>query len=200
MRRSLFAFATILVIAALAIGCGTPVASTEPGVAMPALGSYPTSAPTGATTPPLTPVEQLGVTGVPLTIDIDQYRLIVDGLVEQPLTLTYEEILALPTVTMVPRLECPGFFVDYAEWTGPLVRLILDKAGIKPGAESVIFSDSSGYDQMLSLQSALADNIYLAHTLYGKPLPALHGYPLRLVAANHLGNYWVKWLTHIEVR
>jgi sulfite oxidase len=73
-------------------------------------------------------------------------------------------------------------------------------AGPQPDAKSVVFSDPSGYSRTLRLEAALADNVFLAHTLYGEQLPAVHGYPVRLVAGDYLGDYWVKWLAHIEVQ
>lgn len=81
--------------------------------------------PTRSPTPPLlAPIDALGKTGSPIQVDSATYRLRVDGLVEHPLSLSYAEILALSAVTQVVRLECPGFFVDYAEWSGPLVSTL----------------------------------------------------------------------------
>lgn len=163
----------------------------------------PPAGPTAEVTPPpLTALEDLGVTGTPVEVDIQSWRLVVDGLVEHPLSLSYEQLLALPTVTQVPRLDCPGFFVDYAEWTGPLVRTVLEHAGLKPEAQQVWFFDGSQfpYERALPLDEALQDDAFLAHTLYGQPLPLQHGYPVRLVVSSRLGSYWVKWLVHIEVR
>jgi sulfoxide reductase catalytic subunit YedY len=172
--------------------------------ALPSKASGTSGAPvaTAPTQPPLTPIDQLGVTGTPIEVDIKSYRLVVDGLVERPLSLSHEQLLAYPTVTQVLRLDCPGFFVDYAEWTGPLVRTILEDAGIKPGATEVEFYDGSkaAYRARLSLEEALRDDTYLAYQVYGQPLPPEHGYPVRLVAGSRLGSAWVKWLFHIAVK
>jgi DMSO/TMAO reductase YedYZ molybdopterin-dependent catalytic subunit len=169
----------------------------------PTAEAAPQPSPTGeATPPPLTALQDLGLTGTLIEVDIQSWRLVVDGLVENPLSMSYEELLALPTVTQAPRLECPGFFVDYAEWTGPLVKTILEEAGLKPEASDVWFSDGSEfpYQRSLPLDQALGDDTFVAHTVYGQPLPPQHGYPVRLVAGSRLGSYWVKWLFHIEVR
>lgn len=156
----------------------------------------------GPTAPPLTPLEDLGVTGKPIEVDIESYRLVVDGLVEQSLSLSYDDLLAYSAVTQVPRLDCPGFFVDYAEWTGPLVRTILDEAGVKPEAREVWFYDGRKhpYSARLTLEEALAEDSFLAYQVYGQMLPKEHGYPIRLVAGSRLGNAWVKWLFRIEVK
>jgi DMSO/TMAO reductase YedYZ molybdopterin-dependent catalytic subunit len=147
-------------------------------------------------------MEDLGLTGTAIEVDIESYRLVVDGLVERPLSLTYDELLSYPTVTQVPRLECPGVFVNYAEWTGPLVRTLLEQAGVRPEAAEVDFYDGSEYPyrKTLTLEEALRDDTYLAHTVYGETLPVEHGYPVRLVAGSKLGSYWVKWVFHIEVK
>jgi len=151
---------------------------------------------------PRTSIEELNRTGVAPDVDITQYRLGVEGLVETPLSLTYEEILAYPAVTEVVLLICPGFFADNAEWTGVPVTALLEKAGIEPEASEVVFQDIAGaYRKELPLEDILGnDSIFLAHTVNGQTLPLEHGYPLRLVAKGIFGGYWVKWVEMIEVR
>jgi DMSO/TMAO reductase YedYZ molybdopterin-dependent catalytic subunit len=151
---------------------------------------------------PITSVEQLNLTGVAPDVNIEQYRLVIDGLVETPLSLTYEEILACPSVTEVVLLICPGFFADNAEWTGVPVTALLEKAGIKPEAKTVVFQDISGsYRRELPLEDITGNgSIFLAHTVDGQTLPLEHGYPLRLVAKGKYGSYWVKWVERIEVQ
>jgi DMSO/TMAO reductase YedYZ molybdopterin-dependent catalytic subunit len=183
------------------IGCSPMPARPATTVPDPASGTLEPSAATEETQPPLTPIDKLGVTGTPIDVDIEWYRLVVGGLVERPLSLSLEDLMAYPTVTQVPRLDCPGFFVDYAEWTGPLVRVILQEAGVKPEATHVVFYDGSEfpYRARLTLEEALREDTFLAYELYGQPLPPEHGYPLRLVAGSKLGSSWVKWLFRIEV-
>ena len=151
---------------------------------------------------PITGVEELNPTGAAPDVDIDQYRLDIDGLVETPLSLTYEEVLAYPSVTEVVLLICPGFFADNAEWTGVPVTALLEKAGIKPEAKMVIFKEIAGIYRRELLLEDITDNdsIFLAHTVNGQTLPLKHGYPLRLVAKGVYGGYWVKWVASIEVR
>ena len=151
---------------------------------------------------PITSVEDLNSTGVIPDVDLEQYRLEIDGLVETPLSLKYEEVLAYPSVTEVVLLICPGFFADNAEWTGIPVTALLDRAGIKPEAKTVRFMEIAGsYQRELPLADIMGnDSIFLAHTVNGQTLPSKHGYPLRLVAKGVYGGYWVKWLASIEVR
>jgi sulfoxide reductase catalytic subunit YedY len=148
---------------------------------------------------PITPVEELHHTGQPQEYDIETYRLVVDGLVENPLSLSYEEVRAFPQVTETVLLICPGFFWDNAEWTGTPLSLILEQAGLSPDASQVHFVAGDGYRQLMPLEEAMADGVFLAYEVNGETLPTDHGYPLRLVVRHQYGFKWVKWLEHIEV-
>jgi hypothetical protein len=152
----------------------------------------------GETGLPITPVDKLNRTGRPPEIDIEKYRLVVDGAVENPLSLSYEDILAYAEKTDVVLLICPGFFVDNAQWSGVPVSLILEKAKPKPGAKEVRFHAGS-YWSALTLEEAQCEGTYLAHHVNGQVLPKEHGFPLRLVAEGEYGSRWVKWLDRIEV-
>jgi DMSO/TMAO reductase YedYZ molybdopterin-dependent catalytic subunit len=147
----------------------------------------------------ITPIGELHATGSPPEIDIVNYRLTVDGLVDTPLSLTYDAIMHYPTVTEVVLLICPEFFVDNAEWTGVPVATILAEAGIQPQASQVTFY-ANEYRVTFLLGEILYDSFFLAHTVDSQVLPREHGYPLRLVAREHFGSDWVKWIDHIEVK
>lgn len=149
---------------------------------------------------PITPVEELHITGAAPEVNIEDYRLVVDGLVETPLSLTYEAILDYPTVTEVVLLVCPGFFTDNAEWTGVPVTTLLAEAGIRPEANEVTFHAlGSEYRVVLPLNVVQQDGVFLAYTVNGQVLPAKHGYPLRLVVRGNYGYDWIKWVKRIEI-
>ena len=148
---------------------------------------------------PVTPVDQLHITGTTPEVNMADYRLTVDGLVEKPLTLTYDDIVASPSVTEVVLLICPLTFVDNAEWTGVPVSTLLAEAGLKSGATKVEFQALDGYQNVLTLEDVQKDGVFLAYKVDGQLLPLEHGYPLRLVAEGQYGSNWVKWITHIEV-
>ena len=149
---------------------------------------------------PITSVDELHTT-LPesVTVDIEQYRLTIDGLVERPLTLTYEDIVTYPAVTEVVLLICPGFFADNAEWTGVPVMTLLEAVGIKPEASVVTFYAVDEYYRSFSLEAIQGSNAFLAHTVNGQVLPPEHGYPLRLVAEGRKGFDWIKWLERIDI-
>jgi sulfoxide reductase catalytic subunit YedY len=161
----------------------------------------------------VTSTEDLHTTGNPPEVDIETYRLEVEGLVDSPLSLTYEDILAYPTVTEVVLLVCPGAFNDNAEWTGVPVWRLLEEAGIKSEVTEVVFraieapsstpysAGSESYSSTIPIGEVAAnDSIFLAYTVNGEILPLEHGYPLRLVAKDRYGYDWVKWVERVVVK
>ena len=200
-HSKLFIFMALAVAAAALLVSCSP-ASDEPGPeksddgASPAAVSPDTPSPTRT----LTPVEELGITGVAQDVDIAQYRLTVTGLVEKTLSLTYQDILAYAAVTEIVTLNCPGYFVDVAEWTGVPLATLLAEAGVNPGATELVFSSVDGYRQTLSLEHINRHGVFLAYEVNGQTLPPEHGYPLRIVDRGSAGHAWVKWLEAIEVK
>jgi len=133
------------------------------------------------------------------SIDIAEYRLVVDGLVENPLSLRFNDLLEYPAVTQNLWLLCPGVFEQFNDWTGIPVAIILQEAGLRPEAAKVSFS-SGGYSRSMSIEEAQKDGVFLAYQCDGRELSEGDGYPVRLVARDQIGEVWVKFLTHIEVR
>ncbi len=145
-------------------------------------------------------LEDLGLTGTPPDeVDISTYRLVVDGAVENPLSLDYQGLLAYTPHAEIVLLICPYTFADAAEWTGtPLSATIQDAKPLSGGAEAV-FTAMGGYEKVLPLEELTDRGAFLAYWINGGPLPLEHGYPLRLVAPSFGGHDWVKWLIRIEV-
>lgn len=148
---------------------------------------------------PITPIKELHLTGSAPEIDLSQYYLTISGLVDANLSLTYREILTYPTISKVALLTCRNFFCDNAEWTGVPVQILLNKAGIKPNANQVVFNSADGYQVNLPLEEILRDDVFLAHTVNGQVLPKEHGFPLRLVVTGEFGSKWIKWVENIEI-
>ena len=145
-------------------------------------------------------VEGLHVTGTPVEVDLETFRLRVAGTVEKPLSLSFQQIRALPAVRQEITLDCPGFFTDRGVWTGVPVRDLLAMAGLRSEAAKVVFTSlSEDYTSTLSLQDVERDGVLVAYEFDGKPFPVVHGFPLRLTAKDHQGNVWVKWLGEIQV-
>ena len=148
---------------------------------------------------PITPVEQIQTTGIPVDIDVEEYRLVVDGAVGEALSLSYDEILALPSVTEGLITVCPGFFVNNATWTGVPLRDVLGESGLDATAKKVRIKSVSGYQTTMTLDDAMQEGTLLAYAVNGQELPAELGFPFRLVVKGVYGAKWVKWIERIEV-
>jgi len=147
----------------------------------------------------LDPATGLHVTGTPQVIGVETYRLEVTGLVDKPLSLTYDELRLLPKLAASPNLLCPGFFVDGGTWSGASLAAVLDMAQVQAGAERISLVAADGYSLSVDLVNARAPDSFLAYEWNGEPLPALHGFPIRAVFPAKNGNFWVKWLIEIVV-
>lgn len=146
-------------------------------------------------------VDGLHVTGNPVEIDIEKYRLEVIGEVETLLSLTFDEIKAMESTRIFAELVCPDTFRDEGYWTGISVDSLLKLAKVKDGAAEVNFISLDGvYSKSLKIEE-VTDNedLLIAYHFNDKEFPSIHGYPLRIVAKGYPGYIWVKWLGIIEV-
>jgi DMSO/TMAO reductase YedYZ molybdopterin-dependent catalytic subunit len=134
--------------------------------------------------------------------DFNSYRLTIDGLVERPLTLTYDELRALPAVRQVSDFHCvEGWGVDDVQWDGVRLQTIIDLVRPAEGAGFVTFhSLGEIYRDSLSLDQARVPDAMVAYDMDGGPLTPDHGLPLRLVMPRMFGYKGPKWLTRIEFR
>jgi DMSO/TMAO reductase YedYZ molybdopterin-dependent catalytic subunit len=135
----------------------------------------------------------------PQYIDINNYKLKVDGLVEKPSEFTYDEILANTKYTKVVTLTCVDGWSVTILWEGVLLKDIFDKVKVKSDAQTVIFYAVDGYSTSLSLKTVLEKNMIIAYKMNNVVLPPERGFPFQLVAEDKLGYKWIKWITHIEL-
>jgi len=144
--------------------------------------------------------EGLHVTGIPVEVDIESYRLKVYGEVEKELSFTFNEIKNMPYERIYAELNCPGFFTDEGYWTGVRIIDILNEAGLKENASEVLFTEiDGGYYSTLPLEKAKQEGYLIAYQFNGKEFSKFHGYPLRIVAKGEPGSVWVKWLGEIKL-
>ncbi|MDD2876091.1 MAG: sulfite dehydrogenase [Acidiphilium sp.] len=155
--------------------------------------------------------------GVP-SINPAEFRLMISGRVKKPLLLTLDQIMRYPSVSRIHFIECPANgatewpaaqlnslqlthgMIGCAEWTGVLLKTILDEVGIYPDSRWVLPTGSDGahMDRSLPMVKCLDDCI-LAWGQNGEALRPEQGYPLRLVVPGWQGNVNVKWLRQIQV-
>ena len=129
------------------------------------------------------------------------YRLDVGGFVDSPLTFTLDDLKAMPATRMTKDFQCvTGWRVQDVKWVGVRVADLLDKAGVKEGAQGVRFLSFDGvYTDTLTMDQARRDDVIVAYEMEGKPVSSAHGGPARLYVAPMYGYKSVKWLESIEV-
>lgn len=149
----------------------------------------------------LTPIAQQRNNAIRGTqyIDRESYRLQVDGLVENPMNFTYEEIIGLPQTSKVIELNCVEGWSFNAKWTGVRIAEIFEETGVMENATTVIFYSTDGYSTSLDKDYLLENDIILAYKLNDVTLPSDRGFPLQLVAEDKYGYKWAKWIVRIEL-
>lgn len=156
-------------------------------------------------------------------IDLAAYRLRISGLVDRPLSLSLEDVRAMPSRDLVFGFECSGNrgpvngLSSNGRWRGVPLRAVLERAGVKPEAREVVFFgadhgeeevDFRGqtytvdqhYGRSLQRDQALSDEPLLAYSLNDEPLTTHQGRPLRLLVPGWYGAPNVKWLSEIRVQ
>ena len=148
----------------------------------------------------------------------DDYRLMVNGLVDTPLVFTYADLERFPRESHVYFLECAANtgmewagsqlngsqfthgMIHNMEYTGIPLRLLLEEAGVKPEGKWIFVegADASSNGRSIPLEKAL-DDCLVAFKANGEALRKEHGYPVRLCVPGWEGNMWVKWLRRVEV-
>jgi len=135
----------------------------------------------------------------PQHINITDYTLEVSGLVDEPKTYTYYEVLANPKYSKVVTLYCVEGWSVKILWEGVLVKDLIKKSGIKPEANTVIFHAYDGYSTSMPLDYITDNDILFAYKMNDVVLPPERGFPFQLVAEDKWGYKWIKWVTGIEL-
>lgn len=135
--------------------------------------------------------------------DFADWRLVVDGLVAQPLGISLAQLRAMPARTQITRHDCVEGWSAIGQWTGVPLRLVLQMAGLKPSARYVVFHCADDFDgvpyyESLDLVGALHPQTILAWGMNGRPLSIGHGAPIRLRVERQLGYKMAKFVMRIE--
>jgi DMSO/TMAO reductase YedYZ molybdopterin-dependent catalytic subunit len=133
--------------------------------------------------------------------DPKSWRLDITGLVKTPVSLSYDDVLALPRARQVSTFHCvTGWTVDNVHWEGVRLRHLLDLAQPLPQATAIRFvSAEHPYNDSLTLQQATLPDVMVALKLDGAPLSRPHGAPARVVIPEMYGYKGVKWLERMEL-
>jgi DMSO/TMAO reductase YedYZ molybdopterin-dependent catalytic subunit len=164
----------------------------------------PVSPPSRERVPPgqtLTPKFPVLHVGNPPVFNPQTWTFEVAGEVEHPLTLTWEQVLALPSITSVSDFHCVTSWSHLDNrWQGVAFRTIAELVQPEPQAKYVIGEDDMGYTANLPLEVLMDDDVLLAYKHDGRDLEAIHGGPLRLVVPKRYGWKSVKWLRILYFR
>jgi DMSO/TMAO reductase YedYZ molybdopterin-dependent catalytic subunit len=138
------------------------------------------------------------------TVSSDGWELKVTGLVENELTLTYDDVFNRATTKNITTLCCisnelNGDLISTGEWQGFALKNLLDEAGVKEGAVDVKFHCSDDYEDSITIDKAMDPNVIVVVGLNGAPLTDDHGFPARMIVPGIYGMKNVKWLERIEV-
>ncbi len=161
---------------------------------------------------------------IPTEIDVASFRLKVRGHVNQVLSLSLDDILAMPRVELAAVNQCSGNSRGYfeprvaggqwgngamgnARWTGVRLKDVLARAGVRAGAVQVrcnglddpTVPDAPDFMKSLAVDHASDGEVMIAYAMNGEQLPLLNGFPLRLVVPGWYSTYWIKMLSDIEV-
>lgn len=151
-------------------------------------------------------------------IPADDHRLIVHGMVEQPLIFTLDDIMSFPPQSRFHFLECAANggmewrgaqlngcqythgMVHCVQYTGVPLKTLLEECGVRTAGKWLLAEggDAAGMTRSIPIDKALED-CFVAYSMNGERLRTEQGYPMRLLVPGWEGNMWVKWLRRIEV-
>ena len=131
------------------------------------------------------------------------WRLVVDGLVAKPLSLSMAQIRSMPARTQITRHDCVEGWSAIGQWTGVPLKLLLDAAGVRPAARFLVFhcADRYGgapYYESVDLVDGYHPQTIMAWGMNGRDLPVPNGAPLRLRVERMLGYKHAKYVERVE--
>ncbi|MCE5193866.1 MAG: molybdopterin-dependent oxidoreductase [Nitrospiraceae bacterium] len=164
------------------------------------------------------------ISEIPFSVDLNEWRLIINGNVDKELKLSMEDLKKFPQISYTAVIQCSGngrsFFeprvlggqwrngaMGNVQWKGARLKDILNSAGLKPdsvdisfnGLDSAELPETPDFLKSLPVDKALEDDIMVAYEMNGEQLTMLNGFPARLIVPGWYATYWVKSLNNITV-
>lgn len=216
-RRTLLRSAVVAVAATLATGTvwrlltgvdagpsdSGPLASGAPAAAVPNTPPFDVK----GMVPEVTPTPAFYTVSknfIDPSVAIGGWRLKIDGLVDTPMELTYDQLKALPVSEAYYTLMCisneiGGDLWGNGLWRGVKLKYLLEQAGVHTDGVKAMFTGADDYRDSVALDRALNPDALLAWEMNGQPLRTEHGFPARLLIPGIYGMKNVKWLTGITI-
>lgn len=179
------------------------------GVVSPIAEPVPASATVSPHTPFITPNDDFYLIDTALSlprIDIASWRVSIGGMVSNPLSLSYDDLLARSMVQRTITITCVsnevgGDLIGTATWQGVLLKDLLDEAGVDPAAEQVFGTSVDGWTCGFPVAAAVdGRDAMIAIGMNGEPLPLRHGFPARVIVPGLYGYVSAtKWLDRIDL-
>jgi DMSO/TMAO reductase YedYZ molybdopterin-dependent catalytic subunit len=136
----------------------------------------------------------------PQYVNITNYKLSIIGLVDRNTSYSYQEILDIfISYQKIVQLDCVEGWNVKILWQGVLVKDLINTAGVKEGAKTVIFRAVDGYSTSFPIDYIMNGTIMLAYKMNNVTLPPERGFPFQLVAESKWGYKWIKWVNQIEI-
>jgi DMSO/TMAO reductase YedYZ molybdopterin-dependent catalytic subunit len=173
--------------------------------ALPNRGALIAAAP--GTRPELTPLEKhyrIDTDTRAPVVDERLWRLKIGGMVEHPLELTLDELRGHEPMHQFVTLACisnpvGGDLIGTTRWTGVSLQALLPRFAVKPGATHLRITSTDGFHEVVALDIIRKDQrVMLTHSWDGVPLPAEHGFPLRVYIPDVYGMKQPKWIQAID--
>lgn len=137
-----------------------------------------------------------------LEVDVDTWRLEIKGNVKNPLSLTYKEVLDLPSIERDVLLICPGFFANHGRWKGVSMKDLIERAGLNEEVKHMTVSGLENWGEKTEefpIEDVLSNKVFLAYRVNNETLPVRNGFPLRIVAEGYYGDDWVKYVKKLSL-
>jgi DMSO/TMAO reductase YedYZ molybdopterin-dependent catalytic subunit len=207
------AFAATGAVAARSLRNRSTVEAQRAGIILPRPGTSAVVGPDGFEVDGLTPYVipndrfyRIDTALIVPQVDVTSWKLDVTGLVDEPFEMTFDELLAMPTVEEAVTLSCVsnsvgGQLVGNAIWRGVHLRDVLDRAGVQADATQVVGKSVDGFTVGFPTEAVYDGRTALvAFGMNGEPLPVNHGFPARLVVSGLFGYVSAtKWLSELRL-
>ncbi|MFC1515304.1 molybdopterin-dependent oxidoreductase [Thermodesulfobacteriota bacterium] len=135
-------------------------------------------------------------------VDLKKWRLDITGNIKEPRSLSYSQVVALPSFESAVLMICPGIFVNHGKWKGISMKSLLEKVKMEKGITHVTFSGANFRSEKVErfpIEDVLSNKVFLAYEVNSESLPQKHGFPLRVVAEGYYGDFWVKYVDNMKV-